>query len=890
MADAGVLHGPVRHGRRAGRGRRHRRRSASAHRGGRGRVLPRGVRPAVGIRAALRHRRQHPVRRHHEPRWSRTWSTAVTAPTEAERPVVGAGPGRRPRRQRDRRRRQRQRRRHRHRRPQRAPDLVLDFTRYGLVVAFVTIAICLALPLPALLRVRLMPATPAGHAGACCGSCPTREQRVHRRGAARGDRRRRAAADRGRRSRSPGRARRGPTSYDDLRRHRHRAGCAAPGPEPRRTWAADGLLAIFFFVAGLELKRELVVGQLRRPAEAVLPVVAAVCGMVVPALVYLAVARQRPATPRAAGRSRWPPTSRSRSPCSPSSAPSLPTSPAGVPADPRRRRRPRRDPGHRGRLHRRRRAAGRWPPRRRARGCYAWLQHRRVARRGCSSRWRSCVWVLVHDSGVHATVAGVALGLLTRVRPDPGEDALAGGAPRAPGRGRCPPGSRCRSSPCSAPGVPVERRRPGRGTRATPQPSVSSPAWSSASSSACFGGTWLTARLTRAELSPDLGWADVAAVALLAGIGFTVSLLIGDLAFARRRPGEHVKTAVLAGSVRRRALLASGRSCGVRQRHYRTRRREDGRDVTRPDGEAPGRLTPRPMIGSEPAMTEEDACPSSSPSRRSGALVADASRDLSKLVRERDRARQGRDQREVKNGADRRRHVRRGRLPRPPGGDPALDRGGLRPGGPRAAPRLGVPDRGGRLPAGRRDPRADRQEVDRQGRPAGAHDPHQQGDGRVPQEPAVGECRDRRPRPDASVARVAGPWEHRMVAANGARFHVAVAGDGPLVLLPARLPGVLVGLAPPAARRSRPPATGPRPWTCAATARATSRPAATTRRTLAADVAGVIRSLGARDAVVVGHGWGGLVAWTARRRRTRAGPPARRGVDGPSRGGCASPT
>ena len=36
--------------------------------------------------------------------------------------------------------------------------------------------------------------------------------------------------------------------------------------------------------------------------------------------------------------------------------------------------------------------------------------------------------------------------------------------------------------------------------------------------------------------------------------------------------------------------------------------------------------------------------------------------------------------------------------------------------------------------------------------------------------------------PDASVARVAGPWEHRMVAANGARFHVAVAGDGPLVL------------------------------------------------------------------------------------------------------------
>ena len=44
------------------------------------------------------------------------------------------------------------------------------------------------------------------------------------------------------------------------------------------TWAADGLLAIFFFVAGLELKRELVVGTLRERSQAVLPVVAAAGG------------------------------------------------------------------------------------------------------------------------------------------------------------------------------------------------------------------------------------------------------------------------------------------------------------------------------------------------------------------------------------------------------------------------------------------------------------------------------------------------------------------------------------------------------------------------------------------------------------------------------------
>src|SRR5690349_19429291 len=54
------------------------------------------------------------------------------------------------------------------------------------------------------------------------------------------------------------------------------------------TWAADGLLAIFFFVAGLELKREFVAGDLRDPRRAVVPVAAAVGGMIVPAVTYFA--------------------------------------------------------------------------------------------------------------------------------------------------------------------------------------------------------------------------------------------------------------------------------------------------------------------------------------------------------------------------------------------------------------------------------------------------------------------------------------------------------------------------------------------------------------------------------------------------------------------------
>lgn len=54
-------------------------------------------------------------------------------------------------------------------------------------------------------------------------------------------------------------------------------------------WAADGLLAIFFFIVGLELKREFVAGDLRDPSRAALPIAAAVGGMIVPALIFVAV-------------------------------------------------------------------------------------------------------------------------------------------------------------------------------------------------------------------------------------------------------------------------------------------------------------------------------------------------------------------------------------------------------------------------------------------------------------------------------------------------------------------------------------------------------------------------------------------------------------------------
>jgi Na+:H+ antiporter, NhaA family len=59
--------------------------------------------------------------------------------------------------------------------------------------------------------------------------------------------------------------------------------------EDLRHWVNDGLMTIFFFVVGLEIKRELVAGELNEPRRAALPALAAMGGMVLPALIYAAV-------------------------------------------------------------------------------------------------------------------------------------------------------------------------------------------------------------------------------------------------------------------------------------------------------------------------------------------------------------------------------------------------------------------------------------------------------------------------------------------------------------------------------------------------------------------------------------------------------------------------
>lgn len=95
-----------------------------------------------------------------------------------------------------------------------------------------------------------------------------------------------------------------------------------------------------------------------------------------------------------------------------------------------------------------------------------------------------------------------------------------------------------------------------------------------------FGGAWLAVRFTRASLSEDLAWADVFAVACLAGIGFTVSLLIGELAFAGDAVlTDEVKASVLVGSLV--AATCATVLLKIRNAKYRRLCEEEERDEDR---------------------------------------------------------------------------------------------------------------------------------------------------------------------------------------------------------------------------------------------------------------------------------------------------------------------
>ncbi len=325
------------------------------------------------------------------------------------------------------------------------------------------------------------------------------------------------------------------------------------GPLTLEKWAAEGALAVFFFLAGLELKRELVVGSLRRPADALVPVAAAMGGMLVPASLYLVVVLGSQGGSEL-GRGWAIPMATDIA----FALAVLAVVGRGLPASLRAflltlaivddlgailvialvySATP-----HLGALLLA--ALGL--------ALFAWLQHRRVHAAWLYVPLAIAVWWATHEAGLHATVAGVALGLLTRVRPDPGE----GHSPAERLEHRVRPFSAGLAVPffaLLAAGVDVG----GRGGLLT-DPLVMGIVVGlvAGKTFGILGAAWLVARLTRAELAADLGWGDVAAVGVLAGMGFTVSLLIAELAFTGEQ-AETAKAGVLVGSALAAVLAAA---------------------------------------------------------------------------------------------------------------------------------------------------------------------------------------------------------------------------------------------------------------------------------------------------------------------------------------------
>ncbi|WP_136517974.1 Na+/H+ antiporter NhaA [Cellulomonas telluris] len=324
-------------------------------------------------------------------------------------------------------------------------------------------------------------------------------------------------------------------------------------------WAADGLLAIFFFVVGLELKREMVVGELRHVATAALPAAAAVGGMVVPAGIYLAV---NAAMPGGAPQGWAVPTATDIAFA------------VGVLA-----------------------IVGRGVPvALRAflltlavvddllaiviiavgytetvtlglmLGSFACVAVFAIAlRRGLRSPFllvplALAAWALLHASGVHATIAGVLLGFV--VPAAPGSAVRGGGADATDAHGDHSLAEHYEHlwRPVSAGfAVPVFALF---AAGVTIEPSTIGATFTEPVGLGVVLGlvlgkplgiaaaTWLVSRFTRARLAPGLGWWDVIGVGLLAGIGFTVSLLVGSLAFGTGTVlDDHVVVGVLAASL-----------------------------------------------------------------------------------------------------------------------------------------------------------------------------------------------------------------------------------------------------------------------------------------------------------------------------------------------------
>lgn len=343
-------------------------------------------------------------------------------------------------------------------------------------------------------------------------------------------------------------------------------------------WASDGLLAIFFFLVGLELKREFVAGDLRRFGTAIVPVVAAAGGVAVPALVYVAVVSQDAELLRG-----W----------------AIPTATdiafavavlaligSHLPGPLRLflltlavvddviaiaiiaifyTEQIQVVPLLLGVL---------------TIAVYALLaqRYRQIFRMRPAAAWLVLLpigvvaWGFVHASGIHATIAGVVLGFtipVTHRRSTPIPDGTPGLAIEFEHRFR----------PLSTGiAVPVFAFFSAGVAIGGPEgfvSAISDPVAIGIVAGLVLGkpagitaATWLITRLRGIRLDPALRWIDVFGVGILAGIGFTVSLLVTELSFSTTDAHhDHAKVAIFTASLAA-ALLASA-VLTARNRHYR---------------------------------------------------------------------------------------------------------------------------------------------------------------------------------------------------------------------------------------------------------------------------------------------------------------------------------
>ncbi|MCW4385835.1 Na+/H+ antiporter NhaA [Salinibacterium sp. SYSU T00001] len=339
-------------------------------------------------------------------------------------------------------------------------------------------------------------------------------------------------------------------------------------------WASDGLLAIFFFLVGLELKREFVSGDLRRPATALVPVAAAVGGVAIPALIYVAVNMGDSGSLHG-----WAiPTATDIAFAVAVLAiigSNLPTALriflltlavvddliaitiiAVFYTD-----------------------EISFPPLLFALiplALYAFLaqRYRQLFHRHRSSAWvillpiGVVVWALVHASGIHATIAGVVLGFMIPVlhrTPDatgPGLAEILEHRVRPLSAGVAVPIFAFFSAGVAIGGV--DGFLDSLGDTITlgiiAGLVLGKPL-------GILGTTWLLSKLTRIKLDPTLRWVDLLGVSLLAGIGFTVSLLVAELSFGTSLENDHAKVGILLASLL--AALIGAIVLRARNRHYK---------------------------------------------------------------------------------------------------------------------------------------------------------------------------------------------------------------------------------------------------------------------------------------------------------------------------------